>query len=79
MTEFGEPRFKNVKFEDCWQNWERTSPMFLMPDAGEPWVFYGPDELQFDSDTRDGYNENPFGPVDPWWSPITGIMYTQTE
>ena len=79
VTEFGEPRFKNVKFENCWQNWERTSPMFLMPDAGEPWSFYGPDELQFDSDTRDGYNENPFGPNDPWWSPITGIMYTQTE
>ena len=45
----GLPRFKNVKFEDCWQNWERTIPMFLMPDAGEPWVFYGPSELQFDS------------------------------
>ena len=79
VTEEGLPRFKNVKFENCWQDWERTSPMFLMPDAGEPWVFYGPEELQFDSDTRDGYDENPFGPFDPWWSPITGIMYTQTQ
>ena len=79
VTEEGLPRFKNVKFENCWQNWERTDPMFLMPDAGEPWVFYGPEELQFDSDTRNGYDENPFSPIDPWWSPITGIMYTQTQ
>ena len=79
VTEEGLPRFKNVKFENCWNDWDRTIPLFLKPDAGEPWVFYGPDELQFDSDTRDGYDQNPFGPIDPWWSPITGIMYTQTE
>ena len=79
ITDEGLPRFKNVKFEDCWNDWDRTIPLFLKPDAGEPWVFYGPDELQFDSDTRDGFNDNPFGPNDPWWSPITGIMYTQTE
>ena len=74
----GEPRYKNVKFENCWNDWERTVPLFLMPDAGQPWVFYGPDELQFDSDTRNGYDQNPFGPVNPWYSPITGILYTQT-
>ena len=79
VTSEGLPRFKNVKFEDCWNDWDRTIPLFMSPDAGQPWVFYGPDELQFDSDTRDGLDENPFGPVNPWWSPITGIMYTQTE
>jgi hypothetical protein len=73
------PRFINVKFEDCWGNWEKTKPLFPGPDAGEPWVFYGPDELQFDWDTRDDIQPNPFGPDDPWFSPITGIMYTQTE
>jgi hypothetical protein len=75
----GSPRFKNVKFEDCWNDWDRTIPLFLKPDAGEPWNFYGPDELQFDSDTRDGMNENTFGPDEPWLSQITGIIYTQTE
>ena len=75
----GGPRFRNVKIEDCWNNWEKTKPLFLVPDASEPWGFPGPEELQFDSDTRDGLNENPFGPNDPWFSPITGIMYTQTE
>jgi hypothetical protein len=79
VTAEGLPRFKNVKFEDCWNDWDKTIPLFMKPDAGEPWVFYGPDELQFDSDTRDGFNDNPFGPNDPWWSPITGIIYTQTE
>ena len=72
-------RFINVKVEDCWGNWEKTKPLFPMPDAGEPWVFYGPDELMWDSDTRDEVQENPFGPDDPWFSPITGIYYTQTE
>jgi len=72
-------RFINVKIEDCWNDWDRTIPLFLKPDVGEPWVFYGPEELQFDSDTRDGFNENSFGPNNPWFSPITGIFYTQTE
>jgi hypothetical protein len=75
----GGPRFTNVKIEDCWNNWEKTKALFLAPDATEPWGFYGPEELQFDSDIRDGYNENPFGPDDPWFSPITGILYVQTE
>ncbi len=75
----GGPRFRNVKFEDCWNDWDRTIPLFLKPDVGEPWVFYGPDELQFDSDTRDGFNDNSFGPNNPWFSHITGILYTQTE
>ena len=73
------PRFRNVKFEDCWNDWDRTIPLFLAPDAGMPWQFYGPVELQFDSDTRDGLNENSFGPDDPWFSQITGVMYTQTQ
>jgi hypothetical protein len=72
-------RFINVKFEDCWSNWERTEPLFLNPDAGEPWVFYGSDELMFDWDTRDDIQPNPFGPDEPWLSPITNILYTQTE
>lgn len=73
------PRFINVKFEDCWANWDKTKPLFPGPDAGEPWVFYGPDELTWDPDTRDDIQPNPFGPDDPWLSPITGIYYTQTE
>ena len=75
----GEPRYKNVKFENCWNDWDRTIPLFLKPDAGEPWVWYGPDELQFDSDSRDGFNDNEFGPNHPWYSQITGILYTQTK
>ena len=77
--QYGGQRFKNVKFEDCWNDWDRTIPLFLKPDASPPWAFYGPDELQFDSDTRDGLNDNPFGPDDPWLSQITGIIYTQTK
>ena len=72
-------RFINVKFEDCWSNWEKTEPLFLIPDAGEPWVFYGPAELMWDWDIRDDIQPNPFSPDEPWLSPITNILYTQTE
>jgi len=72
-------RYHNIKVEDCWGNWEKTKPFFPMPDSGEPWVFYGPDEMAWDSDIQDGVQENPFGPDDPWFSPITGVYYTQTE
>ena len=75
----GSPRFVNIKVEDCWQNWEKTEPLFPGPDSGEPWGFYCPEELQWDSERLDGVQENPFGPDDPWFSQITGIYYTQTE
>ena len=73
------PRFINVKFEDCWNDWDKTKPLFPVPDSGEPWTFYGPEELQWDPDTRDDFQPNVFGPNDPWFSSITGIYYTQTE
>jgi len=72
-------KFVNVKIEDCFENWERTQPLFPAPTAGMPWTYYGPDELMWDSDMNDGIQENPFGPNDPWLCQITGVYYTQTE
>ena len=72
-------RFHNVKIEDCYENWERTQPLFPAPSAGMPWSFYGPDEMMWDSNMNDGIQENPFGPNDPWFCEITGVYYTQTE
>ena len=72
-------RFHNVKIEDCFENWERTQPLFPAPTAGQSWTFYGPSELMWDSNMNDGIQANPFGPNDPWFCEITGVYFTQTE
>ena len=75
----GLPKYKNFKIEDCWEDWEKTEALFPVPDESPTWSFYGPEELQWDSNENDDVQENPFGPNDPWYSPITGIFYTQTK
>ena len=72
-------RFINVKVEDCFEDWEKTQPLFPAPSAGQSWTFYGPNELMWDSNMNDGIQENPFGPDDPWFCEITGVYYTQTD
>ena len=73
-------RFENVKIEDCFEDWERTQPLFPAPTAGASWTFYGPDELMWNPNMNvDDVFENPFGPDDPWLCPITGVYFTQTE
>ena len=73
-------RFENVKIEDCFEDWEKTQPLFPAPTAGASWTFYGPDELMWNSNMNiNDVFENPFGPNDPWFCQITGVYFTQTE
>jgi len=72
-------KYVNVKIEDCFENWERTQPLFPSPTAGMPWSFYGPDGMMWDSNMNDGIQENVFDADNPWLCPITGVYFTQTE
>jgi hypothetical protein len=75
----GLPRYKNVKVENCFRDFDKTLPFFPTPDRAASWAWGGPDELQWDWDKNDDLLPNPFGPDDPWFSQITGFLYVQTE
>jgi len=80
LDDFGNHKFINIKIEDCYEDWDLTAPWFPAPTAGASWSFYGPDELMWNSNMNvDEIQENAFGPDDPWFCPITGVYFTQTN
>ena len=70
--------FKNVKIEDCFEDWERLT--FFRTNCGCVMDLLCLDELMWNPNMNvDDVYENPFGPIDPWLCQITGVYFTQTE